>query len=92
MPAHVLASLMCTVAWRECLFRMENVKASRLGLQLHLGKTKIKKKLHACEKTQRWAGLLKGVARFTEARKTEMCSTINEGTAEKKSDICREYF
>lgn len=63
---------------------------SRLGLQLHLGKTKIyikKKKLQACEKTQRWAGLLRGVARFTEARKTEMCSTINEGTAEKKRVI-----
>lgn len=72
---------------------IENVKVSTLGLQLHLGKTKQeKKKLQACEKTQRWAGLLKGVARFTEPRKTEMRSAINEGTVEKKNDICQEYF
>lgn len=75
---------------------IENVKVSKLGLQLHLGKTKQEKKTkknrRLVRKHRDGQDLLKGVARFTEPRKTEMHSAINEGTVEKKNDICQEYF
>lgn len=66
-------------SWRKYLW-MEDVKPSILGLQLHLKEA---------------AGLLKGLAKFAEARKkSEICSTFNEGTVDRKNDMqyCRRYF
>lgn len=55
------------------LILIKNVKVSTLGLRLHLRKTK-QGGGQACEKTQQWAGLLGGVARFTEPRKKLRCA------------------
>lgn len=58
----------------------EHVTVSRVGLQLQSKK----KKLQACEKTERWAGALEGLGRFTELRKrkikhAEQCSAGSNG-------------
>lgn len=54
---------------------IENVKVGRLGLQVQLRKTHTKKrqqKLQAWEKTQRWAGLLKRVARLKKRKRVHV--------------------
>lgn len=73
---------------------IKNVKVSTLGLRLHLRTTKQggKKKSRPVRKHKSGQGYSGELPGLQSQGKTEMCSTINEGTVERKNDVCQEYF
>lgn len=77
------------------LILIKNVKVSTLGLRLHLRKTKQgggKKKSRPVRKHSSGQGYSGELPGLQSQGKTEMCSTINEGTVGRKNDVCQEYF